>query len=222
MKFIKKINEFFGQEEEIERDDIFAGDEEEGDFSFDEKEEGHDEEEDDFSHEEENWGDEESSSLGTSRISSFNDYSFDEPSFDETEGNLANKDLEDEMANFNFKNDDEDNCDTCEHDDEDKGGLDSPETDETSFVESFKMFTEKKASPAQLAARKAFADKMKGKKSDDKEDKEDKKSKEDKESDKEGKTPKTKKEKEFAALAEPKDKITFADKIAGAKKSKKK
>ena len=39
---------------------------------------------------------------------------------------------------------------------------------------------------------------------------------------KKGKTPKTKKEKEFAALAEPKDKITFADKIAGAKKNKKK
>ena len=27
----------------------------------------------------------------------------DEPSFDETEGNLAKKDLEDEMANFKFK-----------------------------------------------------------------------------------------------------------------------
>ena len=32
----------------------------------------------------------------------------------------------------------------------------------------------------------------------------------------EGKEPKTKKEKEFAALADPKDKITYADKIAGA------
>ena len=30
----------------------------------------------------------------------------------------------------------------------------------------------------------------------------------------------SKKEKEFAALAEPKDKITYADKIAGAKKEK--
>jgi len=36
----------------------------------------------------------------------------------------------------------------------------------------------------------------------------------------EGKTPETEKEKEFAALAEPKDKITYADKIAGAKKNK--
>ena len=178
MKFIKKINEFFGQEEEIERDDIFSGEEEEGDFYFDE-EEGHDEEEGDFSHEEENWGDEESSSLGTSRISSFDDYSFDEPSFDETEGNLANKDLEDEMANFNFKNDDEDDCDTCKHDDEDEGGLDSPETDETSFVESFKAFNEKKKLNAGL---QAFLDKKSGKKS--KED--DKKSKkDDKEDDKE-------------------------------------
>tara|TARA_R100001460_G_scaffold95621_1_gene137803 strand:- start:280 stop:660 length:381 start_codon:yes stop_codon:yes gene_type:complete len=34
--------------------------------------------------------------------------------------------------------------------------------------------------------------------------------------------PKTKKEKEFAALAPPKDKITFADKIAGATADQKK
>ena len=38
----------------------------------------------------------------------------------------------------------------------------------------------------------------------------------------EGKKPETKKEKEFAALAEPEDKITYADKIAGATKNKKK
>jgi hypothetical protein len=198
MKFIKKINEFFGQEKEIERDDIFPGNDEEDDFSHSiirGEEDGHDEEDDygyyvedeedeeddDFSHEEENWGDEESSSLGTSRISSFNDYSFDEPSFGETESELANKDLEDEMKNFKFKNDDEDDfsgefdpsdkdCDTCEHDDENEGGLDSPETDETSFVESFKSFNEKKKDSLQ-----AFLDKKSGKKS--------KKSEEDEEED---------------------------------------
>ena len=39
-----------------------------------------------------------------------------------------------------------------------------------------------------------------------------------------GKTPMTPKQKKFAALAAPKNKITFADKIAGSKKkgSKKK
>lgn len=37
-----------------------------------------------------------------------------------------------------------------------------------------------------------------------------------------GKTPMTPKQKKFAAIAPPKDKITFADKIAGAKKSSKK
>jgi hypothetical protein len=39
-----------------------------------------------------------------------------------------------------------------------------------------------------------------------------------------GKTPMTPKQKKFAALAAPKNKITFADKVAGAKKkgSKKK
>jgi len=35
-----------------------------------------------------------------------------------------------------------------------------------------------------------------------------------------GKTPKTPAQKKFAALAPPKNKITFADKIAGAKKKK--
>lgn len=35
-----------------------------------------------------------------------------------------------------------------------------------------------------------------------------------------GKTPNSPKEKKFAALAEPKDKITFADKLAGAKAKK--
>jgi len=83
--------------------------------------------------------------------------------------------------------------------------------DENHTLEKFSTFNEKKASPAQLATRKAFADRIKGK-SDKKDDK--------KEDDAKGKTPKTKKEKEFAALAEPKDKITFADKIAGAKKKK--
>jgi hypothetical protein len=34
-----------------------------------------------------------------------------------------------------------------------------------------------------------------------------------------GKTPMTPAEKKFAAIAPPKDKITFSDKIAGAKKS---
>lgn len=37
-----------------------------------------------------------------------------------------------------------------------------------------------------------------------------------------GKTPTTPKQKKFAALAAPKNKITFADKVAGVKKSKKK
>jgi hypothetical protein len=35
-----------------------------------------------------------------------------------------------------------------------------------------------------------------------------------------GKTPMTPAQKKFASLAAPKDKITFADKIAGAKKKK--
>ena len=35
-----------------------------------------------------------------------------------------------------------------------------------------------------------------------------------------GKTPKTAAQKKFAALAAPKNKITFADKIVGAKKKK--
>jgi len=35
-----------------------------------------------------------------------------------------------------------------------------------------------------------------------------------------GKTPMTSSQKKFASLAAPKDKITFADKIAGAKKKK--
>lgn len=37
-----------------------------------------------------------------------------------------------------------------------------------------------------------------------------------------GKTPMTPKQKKFAAIAPPKDKITFADKIVGAKKKAKK
>lgn len=37
-----------------------------------------------------------------------------------------------------------------------------------------------------------------------------------------GKTPVTPKEKKFAAIAPPKNKITFADKVVGAKKSSKK
>ena len=60
--------------------------------------------------------------------------------------------------------------------------------DENHKLESFSSFNEKKASPAQLAARKAFADRIKGKKSDKKED--DKKSdkKEDKKEPKKGLT----------------------------------
>lgn len=37
-----------------------------------------------------------------------------------------------------------------------------------------------------------------------------------------GKTPTTSSQKKFASLADPKNKITFADKIAGAKKKSKK
>jgi hypothetical protein len=211
MKFIKKINEFFGQEEEIERDDIFTGDEEEGDFYFDE-EEGHDEEEGDFSHEEENWGDEESSSLGSSRISSFDDFggeeSDDEEYFSQEEFNspLHNREFSDEDGN---ESDDED-CHTCEHDDEEN--LDSPETDETSFVESFKAFNEKKKMNAGL---QAYLDKKAGKKSkeDDKED--DKKSKkDDKEDDK-------KEEKGGKGLTAAQKKLPEALRKAIEKKSKK-
>ena len=43
--------------------------------------------------------------------------------------------------------------------------------DENHQLEKFSTFNEKKASPAQLAARKAFADRIKGKKSDKKDDK---------------------------------------------------
>ena len=159
MKFIKKINEFFGQEEEIEREDVFAGDEEEGDFYFDE--EGHDEEEGDFSHEEENWGDEEDSSMsGSSRVKSFDDFGGEEKC--EPCGDEEHYGHEEEHFGH-------------EEDEDHFGHEEDVEGDENAFVESFKMFTEKKASPAQLAARKAFADKMKGKK--------DKNSKEDEEED---------------------------------------
>lgn len=106
-------------------------------------------------------------------------------------------------------------CECDEHDDEEDAGAD----EDNHTLEKFSAFNEKKASPAQLAARKAFADRIKGK-SDKKDDKKEDKKDDKKEDDAKGKTPKTKKEKEFAALAEPKDKITFADKIAGAKKKK--
>ena len=113
-----------------------------------------------------------------------------------------------------------------DEDHEDENEEDAGADEDNFTLEKFSAFNEKKATPAQKKARDAFAKRV-SKKSDDKKD--DKKSekddakKDDKKSDDgEGKTPKTKKEKEFAALAEPKDKITFADKIAGAKKSKKK
>lgn len=228
MKFIKKINEFFSPELEIEKEDDFnlGHDEEEGQGSEDDSFYSHDEEEgDEFGHEEESWGDEEDSSLGNdSRISSFDDFNSEEADF-----GYATHD-------GSFGGDDSEDCETCDHseeevsDSEDFGyashdggfeGDDSEDEDEEGFqeegfIESFKAFNEKKASPAQLAARKAFVDRIKGKKSDKDEEKDEEKE------DSKGKTPKTKKEKEFAALAEPKDKITFADKIAGAKKNKKK
>ena len=58
--------------------------------------------------------------------------------------------------------------------------------DENHQLEKFSTFNEKKASPAQLAARKAFADRIKGKKSDKKDDKKDdkKSEKDDKKDDK--------------------------------------
>ena len=218
MKFIKKINEFFGQEEEIERDDIFAGEEEEGDFYFDE-EEGHDEEEGDFSHEEENWGDEESSSLGTSRISSFDDFGGEEDHDDEDYGfshgdSSVHQEFSDENEGDDFMGGEEEDCHTCEHDDEEN--LDSPETDETSFVESFKSFNEKKKIPKGL---QAYLDKKAGKKSkeDDKED--DKKSKkDDKEDDKKDDK---KEEKGGKGLTAAQKKLPEALRKAIEKKSKK-
>ena len=228
MKFIKKINEFFGQEEEIERDDIFTGDEEEGDFYFDE-EEGHDEEEGDFSHEEENWGDEESSSLGTSRISSFDDFGGEEThdvSFgDDSEDCETCDHSEEEVSDSEdfgyashdggFEGDDSEDFGYASHD----GGFEGDDSEdedeegfqEKGFIESFKAFNEKKKIPAGL---KAYLDKKAGKKSKE-EDKED--DKEDKEDKKDGK----KEEKGGKGLTAAQKKLPEALRKAIEKKSKK-
>jgi hypothetical protein len=216
MKFIKKINEFFGQEEEIERDDIFTGDEEEGDFYFDE-EEGHDEEEGDFSHEEENWGDEEDSSLGNdSRISSFDDFNSEEDDF-----GYATHD-------GSFGGDDSEDCETCDHSEEEvsdsenfgyashDGGFEGDDSEdeneegfqEEGFIESFKAFNEKKKIPAGL---KAYLDKKAGKKSKE----------EDKEEDKEDKKDGKKEEKGGKGLTAAQKKLPEALRKAIEKKSKK-
>ncbi len=168
MKFIKKINELFNEKEIEREDDFYTHDEEEGD-EFDHEEDfySHDEEEgDEFDHEEENWGDEEDSSLGGSRISSFDD-------FGTHDGGFGGDDPEEE-------------CEPC-GDDEDEdfgyathdggfGGDDSEDDEDESFeeegyVESFKSFNEKKKIPKGL---QDYLDKKAGKK-ESKEDKEDKK-----------------------------------------------
>ena len=165
MKFIKKINEFFGQEEEIEREDVFAGDEEEGDFYFDE--EGHDEEEGDFSHEEENWGDEEDSSMsGSSRVKSFDDFGGEEecePCGDEEEGDFSH-----EEEHYGHEEDHYGH----EEDEDHYGHEEDVEGNENAFVESFRAFNEKKKLNPGL---QAYLDKKAGKKS--------KKSEEDEEED---------------------------------------
>lgn len=125
------------------------------------------------------------------------------------------------FENFDFKREDEEKKELIvpnvelEDDNEDEEEKEDAGADEDNMtLEKFSAFNEKKASPAQLAARKAFADRIKGKKSDKKDDK--------KEDDDEGKTPKTKKEKELAAKFPPKDKITKGDFIKAAIDNKKK
>ena len=194
MKFIKKINEFFNPEEEIESE-YFNLHDEEGQDPEDENFYSH-EDDDESSHtEEENWGDEGDSSIGSnSRISSFGDFNSEEDDYGYAtqDGNFGGDDSDD-YKTFNHSDEEDDihlqhrnmiSDEEFNKDDEDEEGF-----QEEGFVESFKAFNEKKASPAQLAARKAFANRIKGKKSEDKEDsKEDKKdSKEDKKDSKEDK-----------------------------------
>lgn len=223
MKFIKKINEFFSPELEIEKDDDFnlGHDEEEGqdledDFYSHDEEEG-----DEFGHEEENWGDEEDSSISdNSKISSFDDFNSEEDDF-----GYATHD-------GSFGGDDSEDCETCDHseeevsDSEDFGyashdggfeGDDSEDEDEEGFqeegfIESFKTFNEKKKIPAGL---KAYLDKKAGKKSKE-EDKE-----EDKEDDKKSKKEDKKEEKGGKGLTAAQKKLPEALRKAIEKKSKK-
>jgi|694.fasta_scaffold150396_2 hypothetical protein len=236
MKNLKKIDEFFsfGQEEsyfkpvEITNDDEnkfdepFSSEEEEdndplnqellpGDLpSDDDCETCEHEEEDDTTY----------SFERPRKIDNFNDFFM---SGDEDTS------LVDGDDNYNPENDDDfgalraDGSDGLGSEEEEEEEEEEENWGDTNVrLERFSTFNE--ATAAQKKAREAFANRMKGKadkKSDDKKD--DKKdSKEDKsdKKDSKGKTPKTEKEKKFAALAEPKDKITFADKIAGAKKKK--
>lgn len=79
------------------------------------------------------------------------------------------------------------NCKPCEcEDEEDENEEDAGAYEDDLRLEKFSAFNEKKATPAQLAARKAFADRIKGKKSDKEDDKKDdkKSEKEDKKDDK--------------------------------------
>lgn len=207
MKFIKKINEFFGQEEEIEREDVFAGDEEEGDFYFDE--EGHDEEEGDFSHEEENWGDEEDSSMsGSSRVKSFDDFGGEEecePCGDDEEEHYGEEHYGHEEDHFGHEED---------HygDEEDHYGDEDVEGDENAFVESFRAFNEKKKINPGL---QAYLDKKAGKKS--------KKSEEDEEEEDEKSTKGGKKAKpDFLDLDKDGNKKESMKKAAKDAKAKKK
>lgn len=93
------------------------------------------------------------------------------------------------FENFDFKREDEEEKELIvpnvelEDDNEDEEEKEDAGADEDNMtLEKFSAFNEKKASPAQLAARKAFADRIKGKKSDKKDDK--KSEKEDKKDDK--------------------------------------
>lgn len=115
------------------------------------------------------------------------------------------------FENFDFKREDEEKKELIvpnvelEDDNEDEEEKEDAGADEDNMtLEKFSAFNEKKA----------FADRIKGKKSDKKDDK--------KEDDDEGKTPKTKKEKELAAKFPPKDKITKGDFIKAAIDNKKK
>ena len=170
MKFIKKINEFFNPEEEIESE-YFNLHDEEGQEPEDENFYSH-EDDDESSHtEEENWGDEGDSSIGSnSRISSFGDFNSEgDDDYATHDGNFGGDDSDD-YKTFNHSDEEDDihlqhrnmiSDEEFNEDDEDGEGF-----QEEGFVESFKAFNEKKTTPA--------AKRIKGKKS-DKDSKEDKK-----------------------------------------------
>ena len=165
MKFIKKINEFFNPEEEIESEYFNLHDEEDQD-----PEDGnfYSHEDDESSHtEEENWGDEGDSSIGSnSRISSFGDFNSEgDDDYATHDGNFGGDDSDD-YKTFNHSDEEDDihlqhrnmiSDEEFNKDDEDGEGF-----QEEGFVESFKAFNEKKVTPAQKKARDAFAKRIKG------------------------------------------------------------